>query len=124
NKRTLLIIIASFGLFGALIMPLASGSYVLLIALLLAWGGMIGGMYTVGLTHLGSRFQGASLASANAAFVMMYSAGSMFGPATIAAGLDIAPPHGFSYACALFFVIYLAIAAARVITVRRQRQAL
>lgn len=118
DKRFLLIVLASGGLTGTMLMPLVADDYVTLVALIVLWGGTIGGMYTVGLTHLGSRFTGASLASANAAFVMMYSAGSMVGPATIAAGLDIAPPHGFAFAAGLFFAIYLAIAAFRLTGLR------
>ncbi len=46
-------------------------------------GGVVAGLYTVGLAHLGSRLGGADLAAANAAFIFCYSLGMLVGPQTL-----------------------------------------
>ena len=106
DRRRLLLVCTAIGFTGAAILPLLASNLVLAVLLLFIWGGFIAGFYTIGLTHLGSRFRGADLASANAAFVMMYSVGSVIGPAAIGTGLDLWPPHGFAYVIAVFFVVY------------------
>ena len=40
---------------------------------LFLWGGVTGGLYTVGLATLAEKFHGEKLAAANAAYVMMYA---------------------------------------------------
>ena len=49
------------------------------------WGGSVAGLYTVGLSHLGSRLSGSDLAAANAAFVFCYAVGTVAGPQAIGA---------------------------------------
>ncbi|TVR09824.1 MAG: MFS transporter [Salinarimonadaceae bacterium] len=113
DRRVLLAIIATIGLAGALAMPLVTDSLYGFGALLLLWGGVAGGLYTVGLAHLGARFSGGDLAAANAAFVILYNAGMMIGPPLAGGGLDLLPPHGFAFAMALLFAGYLAVVATR-----------
>lgn len=71
--------------------------------LLFALGGVGGAIYTVGLAHLGSRFTGADLAAANAAFILLYSVGLMVGPPAIGVGMDLAGALGLPVALALMF---------------------
>ena len=52
------------------------------------WGGGIGSLYAVGLAHLGSRYSGPDLASANAAFIMLYALGMLGGPPIAGFGMD------------------------------------
>lgn len=113
DRRKLLAIIAAIGLLGALAMPLVAGDLYGFGALLLIWGGVAGGLYTIGLAHLGARFSGGDLAAANAAFVILYNAGMMIGPPLSGGGLDLFPPHGFPLALALLFGFYLAVVASR-----------
>jgi hypothetical protein len=82
------------------------------------WGGVIGSLYTVGLAHLSSRFTGANLASANAAFIFCYSLGGLSGPAVIGAAMDIWDPHGFAAALGLFFLAYLGLVVGRIAAAR------
>jgi MFS family permease len=94
SKRTLLALCASTGIIGAALTPFAVGVPMLLYALLFVWGGVILGMYSIGLTLLGERFSGNELAHANAAFVMMYCLGLLVGPAVEGSALDMWNPHG------------------------------
>ena len=113
DRRKVLLACALVGLAGAALMPLAAGRAALLLGLLFVWGGTVAALYTVGLTLLGARFAGAELASANAAFVMLYSAGMLAGPPLVGAGLDLWSPHGFAAALALFLALYVCVAAVR-----------
>jgi len=106
NRQKMLLTIAVIGAFGALIMPLVADSFVLLSMLLLVWGGLIGGCYPIGLAHLGSRFSGVDLASANAAFIMFYSLGMLTGPPFLGAAMDVSRPHGLASAIGLLFSLY------------------
>ncbi|MGX1308299.1 MFS family permease [Amorphus suaedae] len=118
DRRVLLLVCALVGVAGALAMPLAAGDLTALLALLFVWGGMTGGLYTVGLTHLGARFSGTDLAAANSAFVMMYAAGMLVGPALIGISLDLWPPNGLPVAVAGFFAAYAVLAAVRIAQAR------
>ena len=113
DRRKLLLGIGFVGLIGALAMPFVAGDFALLGALMFVWGGVVGALYPVGLAHLGSRHAGADLASANAAFVMLYSLGMLIAPPLLGAGLDTWSPHGFSAGLALLFALYCALVALR-----------
>lgn len=112
DRRAVLLAVAAIGVVGALLIPLVIDRPPLFYPLLVVWGGVIGGLYTVGLAHLGARFTGAELASANAAFVILYNVGVVAGPPFIGLGMDVAA-HGFAYAVALCFLGYVTIVLAR-----------
>jgi MFS family permease len=114
DRRRLLIVCAAIGLAGALALPAAAGADPLaLFAVLLLWGGIVAGFYTVGLALLGARYSGAELASANAAFIILYSVGSLVGPPVAGFGMDLSDPHGLAWTLALFFAFYLGALALR-----------
>jgi MFS family permease len=71
------------------------------------WGGVGGSLYAVGLAHLGSRYSGADLASANAAFVMLYALGMLLGPPIVGLGMDLISPNGLFFAIAVLLAPYL-----------------
>lgn len=119
DRRKLLAGCGLVGVLGTLAMPLASASYPALAAVLFVWGGLVAGLYTIGLTHLGARFTGVDLVSANAAFVLMYSCGALIGPAAIGAGFDLWRPHGALIVAAVFLAAYTVLAFVRVLDVRR-----
>jgi MFS family permease len=108
DRRKLLFAIASGGFIGALALPFAAAAnFTLFCAVLILWGGFVGSFYAIGLALLGSRYAGAELASANAAFVMFYSLGMLAGPPVAGFGLDLVPPNGFFLAIALLIIPYI-----------------
>jgi MFS family permease len=120
DRRRLLLAIGVLALAGALLIAPASGEPALLYAVLFVWGGVMGALYTVGLAHLGARFSGADLASANAAFVLLYYVGLVVGPPAVGSSMDILPPHGFPLSLAAFFAAYVAIVLWRLRAVRER----
>lgn len=123
DRRHLLVGCALAGAIGFAVLPLFSFGAVPLFILILLAGGITGGLYTVGLTYLGSRYRGAELASANAAFIFMYALGMLFGPAASGLAIDAVDPHGLAFAIALFFAVYFFIGVVRLRTPRpRVRQ--
>ncbi|MDR4306130.1 MFS transporter [Chelatococcus sambhunathii] len=113
DRRLLLIGVAALCAFGAALMPLASASPVAFFALCVLWGSIITGLYTIGLALLGERFSGVDLATANAAFVVMYAAGMLGGPPIIGVSIDLWNPHGVPVATALMLALYAAVALIR-----------
>ncbi len=103
DRRTLLSAMAVIGLCGSLLLPWLAGNWWLMALVLLFWGGSVSGLYTVGLSHLGSRLTGSDLAAANAAFVFCYAVGTVAGPQAIGAAIDISGNHGFAWAISGFF---------------------
>ncbi|WP_349370459.1 MFS transporter [Salinarimonas sp.] len=118
DRRLLLLVAALVGVAGSAAMPLAAGDPIAFPALLFVWGGVVGALYTVGLAHLGARFTGPDLASANAAFVILYNVGMIVGPPAIGGGLDLVRPHGFAYVLALMFAAYLVLIVGRMASAR------
>jgi MFS family permease len=58
-------------------------------------GGVILGFYTLGLAVIGERVDASHLAAANAAFLVMYQAGSILGPLLAGVAMTISPVTGF-----------------------------
>ena len=81
-------------------------------ALLVAFGGVAGSLYTVTLALLGERFRGADLAVANTAFVMMYQLGAVIGPALGGLAMSGVGPHGLPLATALALAAFLGLGLA------------
>ncbi|MBP0440786.1 MFS transporter [Tianweitania sediminis] len=117
DRRIILLACAAVGLIGMLTLMLVEGSWLLVAATLFVWGGVVAGLYTVGLAHLGSRLAGHELASANAAFVFCYGVGMLLGPQVIGLFMDLFGPRGFSLAMSLFFVGFIVL-----VTIRMRRR--
>lgn len=113
DRRTLLSFFALVGLVGTLCLPLLADDWLLMAGVLFLWGGVVAGLYTVGLAHLGSKLSGSDLASANAAFIFCYSAGMLVGPQAIGSSMDAFGNDGFAWALAVFFAAYLLLTLAR-----------
>lgn len=114
DRRKLLLGCGTLALAGALLLPhLAMNGWAMWITVFLTTG-ICAGLYTVGLALLGARFDGAALATANAAFVMLYSIGLIVGPTTIGGGMQLIDPNGFAWALALFLVIYVLVVAGQI----------
>lgn len=115
DRRLLLSLMAVIGLFGALLLPLLTSNWVLMAVVLLFWGGSVSGLYTIGLSHLGSRLTGSDLAAANAAFVFCYAVGTVAGPQAIGVAIDISGNDGFAWAIAGFFALYVLLSIGRLL---------
>lgn len=122
DRRKLLLACGSIALLGAVLMPLVARNAVVFFALLAIWGGVVAALYSVGLAHLASHFRGTELASANAAFVMLFNVGRLVGPAFVGAGMDLWNPHGFAAAMALLLAFYVVLAAFRLMSSRPDRE--
>ena len=114
DRRIVLVVISVLGLVGMLALPYAAASWWWTAGLLFLWGGMIAGLYTVGLSHLGAKLTDRELASANAAFIFCYAFGMLIGPQMIGLGMDLVRPHGFAHVLGGFFAAYIALATWRV----------
>ena len=115
NRRLLLAICGAAGVLGPMAVAAALGTPLgtwLVWPLLFAWGGVVMGVYTIGLCMLAERFDAATLSGANAAFVMLYSLGSMSGPVLGGGAMTLWDPHGVlvfgAGASLLFLLIVLA----------------
>ena len=110
---------AAVGMVGALAIPAVSGSIWTFAPTLFVFGGVVVGLYTVGLTLLGERFRGADLASANSAFVLMYSVGALAGPPVSGYAMELWDPHGLVIAIGGISGLYLLVAGWRYFTASR-----
>lgn len=114
TDRTMLLTLCGItGCVGALLLVPALSAPSLAFVVVLLWGGVSAGLYTVGLTLLGERFSGADLVAANALFVMMYSAGMLIGPALAGVVMERAPVLGLPGLFAVVFAAYSLIAGTR-----------
>jgi MFS family permease len=115
DRRRLLSLFAFIGLVGSLTLPFLIHNWMVTAVILLFWGGSVAGLYTVGLAHLGDKLHGSDLASANAAFVFCYALGMLVGPQTIGVAMDVTGYHGFAWALAFFFGLYVALTLFRLV---------
>ena len=114
DRRLLLLACGAAGALGMLIAWSVSTSLPALVAVLFLWGGATAGIYTVGLAHLASRFSGADLAGANAAFIFCYALGMLAGPLAIGDAMSRAPIAGLPIVMAAVFCAYAIIVALRI----------
>jgi MFS family permease len=94
SRRGILLASAGVVAAGAVIYPLVLGAGPWLWLLMFLWGGVSWGIYTLALGLMGEKFAAADLATANAAFVMMYEVGSVGGPILSGAAMDAWPRYG------------------------------
>lgn len=114
DRRHLLLYVALGGIVSAGLVAAVSSNGLLLMIVIGLWGGLVAGLYAVGLTHLGARLSGSDLASANAAFIFMYSVGMLVGPAATGAGMDALGPQGLVIVTAVILAGYAGFAVFRI----------
>jgi MFS family permease len=100
------------------VFPRILGSPDLAFALIAVMGAAVIGLYTLGLAMLGQEVEPSQLATANAAFILMYTSGGIVGPALTGAAMTGAPIAGFVGATAA-----AAVALTAVIAFARSRKA-
>lgn len=113
NRYAVLMLCALAALLGSIALPFAMTSPWLLWPLLLFWGGIVYGIYTVSLVLLGERYQGSELVAANATGALVWGVGGIAGPAVGGWAMDLAGPHGLPVTLAVCCAIFIAVAAKR-----------
>ena len=112
DARWMLALCAVAGLACAAALPFTVGSVWVWVVLFLA-GGVMMGLYTLGLTLLGERFSGPDLAAANGAFVSTYGLGALGGPLLTGGAMDLVPPYGLPLMLGAFCLAFLLVAVPR-----------
>jgi MFS family permease len=115
DRMFLLIVSALASAVAGLAVPLIGSADAALWLALFLWGGGIGGIYLLGLTLIGQRFATHDLAAANTAFIMMYSVGSIAGPAAGGWAAQAFGPAGPLFACASVFALLPVLAVPRLL---------
>lgn len=113
DRRKLMAFAAVVSLVMPLIMIPYASNVIIASGSMFVWGGMAVAFYSLGLTELGSRYQGEALAQGNAALVLAYGLGALLSPAAFGIAMDAIPPNGLLWVAALAAAAYLALAAVR-----------
>lgn len=98
-------------LIGAILLPLVFAQELPLRTMLLLWGGVTMGIYTLSLALLGERFKPGDLSAANAAYVMMYEFGGLGGPVIAGGMMDTMGRQGLPLFAVIITAVYLVYAA-------------
>jgi MFS family permease len=90
--------------------------------LMFVWGAAVGGMYTAGLSGLGSKFAVGDLAAASTGFTMVWEVGALCGPAIAGAAMQLWDPHGLAVLLAAFgsFLLLASFRTGPVLTEERK----
>ena len=113
------LLLAALGLiYAALIaiFPFVLGTPVFALAVIFVMGTTVIGLYMLGLAMLGQEVEPSQLATANAAFILMYTSGSIVGPALTGAAMTNGPIAGFvgvTGAAALILAAVIAFSRSR-----------
>lgn len=115
RRPVLMLICAAAGAIGTLFGPALAGQSSWLFFGLFCWGGVVGGIYTVGLAYLSETFAGPDLAAANSAFILNYAAGMLMGPPLTGLLFQFVGANGFIYAISAMAGAYALIVAGHVV---------
>ena len=113
DRKAVLAVVAAGSAAAPVGMTLAGSSFGLMVFIVGCWGAISVGLYTIALTELGARYQGARLADANAAIILGYGIGALVSPTLFGWAMDTVPPDGLMIAAAALALLYLALVAAR-----------
>ncbi len=111
--RPAMILCGILCLAGPILAPQLLALPALLAATLFVWGGAAWGIYSIALAALGLRFRGATLAAANAVFVVAYEVANIIGPPATGVAVDLWPQHGFMVLMAVFGGVFVALVLSR-----------
>ncbi|MEQ1651113.1 MAG: MFS transporter [Hyphomicrobium sp.] len=95
NKTTISLALAAAFVVLSLLLPWSLREPAIALAMAFVLGGVILGFYTVGLSIIGDQVSMKDIASANAAFLIMYQAGAILGPLASGAAMTVEPVTGF-----------------------------
>ncbi|MFK8252639.1 MFS transporter [Ancylobacter terrae] len=88
-----------------LALPFVMEMPVLRVAVLFLAGGVISGLYTLGVILIGQDYRGSRLATVSTGFAMAYSAGSILGSTPIGAAIDLFGPQALPLSIAAGFLV-------------------
>jgi MFS family permease len=103
----------------ALILPVAFRTPAFASVIVFLLGGVVLGFYTLGLSIVGERVGANDLAAANAAFLVMYQLGAIFGPFAAGVAMTSSPVLGF---IATLVILMAACLGAVIFLERRERR--
>ena len=121
DARKVLVVITLLTLAGVVALPYIWGGGALFWVVTFFWGGVVIGIYTVGVVLLGRRFRGQQIAAANAGFVMVYEMGAFAGPVAIGASMDQFGRNGMVPVVVVFGLLFIAVAIWRIRVAARLR---
>lgn len=98
------------------LLPTVPAQSLMVVGVIMLWGGISFAIYPVGLALLGQRFNGGDIARANTAFSMLYIVGGLVGRPLTGAAMDAVGDPGLGWTLAFF---YLAAAVFALLAMRR-----
>ena len=104
SRRVLLIILSFTAVSGSILLPILIGGSMFLWPMLLIWGAVAYGTYTVALVELGDRFSGSALVAGCGAFSMMWGIGGTLGSPIAGIAMDILGQEGLTATLGLAFL--------------------
>ena len=107
ERRLLLTLCVAVAATAGLAMPMLTGLTPWNWLLMFVLGGLLGGLYTLGLVILGEQFSSTELAGATAVFSSMWGIGSVAGPPVAGGLMELLPPHGLPVSLVLMFLACL-----------------
>jgi len=113
SRYSVLLLCAVAAMLGSIALPFAIASAWLLWPLLVVWGGIVYGIYTVSMVLLGERYKGSELVAANATSALVWGIGGIIGPAVGGWAMDAFGPQGLPLTLAIGCAIFIAVAIKR-----------
>ena len=105
SRRLLLIILSFISVSGSMLLPTLIGGSMFLWPMLLIWGGVAYGTYTVALVELGDSFSGAKIVAGCGAFSMMWGIGGTIGSPLAGVAMDIFGREGLTATLGFAFLV-------------------
>ncbi|MEN4912240.1 MFS transporter [Erwinia amylovora] len=109
DRKRLLLLCSALSVPGALCWPIALGHLWCSYALLFCWGGVFVGIYTLMMTLIGARFQGAALTRVYTLLSLAWGAGALSGPLLGGAAMSVTR-QGLPWLAALLCSLFLCLA--------------
>ncbi len=113
DRRYVIMISVLLNLICATYLPIAIYTDYLSWILLIVWGGVCGGTYSVALAVVGERFRGDDLVAANSAFTLMNNTGGVIGMVLVGISMHLFGSDGLPYIIVMSGIIYFTYALTR-----------
>jgi MFS family permease len=111
SRKSLLVALGLIYAALIIMLPPVLGTPRLALALIFVLGTTVIGFYMLGLAMLGQEVEPSQLATANAAFILMYTSGGIVGPAISGVVMTNGPVFGFVTSTAIAALVFTAVIA-------------